>query len=544
MKVDFTKFSGIIPKKDPMMLPFENSVIAENCEFDNLLNSINDDIDIDIGIDTDKNTKKIIYYKRNDKNFYYAFDYLPDVVNEFLSIKEKYFYYVGKDKKLYTHSKDGINYLAGIPKPDVTIKANADINHEKKKDSEMVAYRISIVDGFRNEGSLSDPSNIISLSEEVLLSGKKNTISIEVKLNSIPDGYNLKKGKIKVRLYRSNTGTKKTIWQYVDEFDVSGLKLTTYIDRKNSFELEEKAVTENWLPPKENIKHLISDSKGHTVIAYENTVAISAPNVPSAYPKNQQYYIPERLIVGLAVGSMGIYVLTNLGLYLLTGEKAEALSAILLIPNISCMSKQSIITIEDKLFFATDEGLSVVEKGKNVNITKDVFTHKQWRDLNPKTMHGFKYKNNYILKTDFGMLEFNLSKKIDISTIEKKYKYITKSIDETTYLALNDKGKPCIFRYADSHIIAKWKSKLFVLNIPVSITCVRILAKNYPVLINIYDDNNVKIYTKQICSELVYKINVPKKLKKWQYEVVFKGLLFEVSFASSITEMKKRKSSK
>jgi hypothetical protein len=125
------------------------------------------------------------------------------------------------------------------------------------------------------------------------------------------------------------------------------------------------------------------------------TISFSEPYLPHAWnPEN--YLRTEFEIVGMAVSASGVVVTTTKAPYLLTGSSPESMDLYPLESDQACVSRRSMVDIGGACFYASPDGIVVVN-GNTVQLaTKDLFTREQWQQYEPSTIHAYSYEGRYI----------------------------------------------------------------------------------------------------------------------------------------------------
>ena len=119
------------------------------------------------------------------------------------------------------------------------------------------------------------------------------------------------------------------------------------------------------------------------------TVMFSEVNIPYSWPIDYRYDIRDN-IVGIAVTSNSVFVLTDGYPWVISGTSPESMVASVLAGPAACVSKRSICTYRNSVFYASHQGVCTIfndaDSGTVVqNLTDKFFTKEQWQALNPST---------------------------------------------------------------------------------------------------------------------------------------------------------------
>lgn len=230
--------------------------------------------------------------------------------------------------------------------------------------------------------------------------------TVSVTLSAPPSGRNVTKW----RLYRSNTGSSSTAFQFVAEAEVSSL---TYTDELKGGDLGEVCPSLSWLEPSANLRGLVGMPNGIMAGFFENTVAFCEPFIPYAWPA--EYWVPlEFPVVGLGVFGQTLFVGTTGNPYFISGADSASMSAIKLDSPQSCASRRSIATVQGGVLYASPDGLCVATPNGVEIISTGLFTREDWQKLTPSTMFAAQHEGIYYLfyaGSGGGCLMFDLASK-------------------------------------------------------------------------------------------------------------------------------------
>lgn len=184
---------------------------------------------------------------------------------------------------------------------------------------------------------------------------------------------------MKRRLYRT-TGTLGA-FQLVDD-DVS----TTYSDTLlDGAILGDDLITQGWFPPPVNLKCLAVHPSGALIGASKNRIWFSEPFQPHAWP--EKYSIATDYdVVGIAVYGTEIGVATKGNPYVISGVDPDSMSPDKRPGVYPCLSKRSVIGIDDGFMYATKHGYVYVGASGVSMFSDQFYTKDEWQKLNPASM--------------------------------------------------------------------------------------------------------------------------------------------------------------
>lgn len=341
------------------------------------------------------------------------------------------------------------------------------------------------------------------------------------------------------RIYRSSAVGANAEFQFVAEIPVTQ---TSYTDSFKQADLGEVLPSEDWLPPPAELKGLKLTAMGFACGFVGNTVYLSEPNLPHAWP--HQYPVDYQ-IVGLGVFRQSIVVLTTGLPYILSGVDPGAMTLDRLEKPLACVSKRSIVDTEDGVLYASSSGLVSVGAGGIDVISRTLIDRKGWQEYNPSSMIAFAHDNRYVAcftKADNsrGMLLFDFSGQgaamttCDInSSTEITGGYVDARTD-TLYFA---QGSNIVRFNAGTPLTYTWRSKLFRLPYAMNFTAGLLRAKAYPVTLKVFADGVLR-HTQTVTDDLVFRLPSGWRAVDWQLEVTGTNDVTDVSIATSVEEIK------
>ncbi|WP_345195501.1 hypothetical protein, partial [Kistimonas scapharcae] len=133
-----------------------------------------------------------------------------------------------------------------------------------------------------------------------------------------------------------------------------------------------------------------------------NTVRLSEPRVPYAWPLDYQYPVPQGNIVAISPVSGGLFVATDDKPYLLQGSTPAAMVMVPIESNQACVSRDSMVDMGDYCIYASPDGLVVGQANTATLTTESFVTKHEWSDFQPETIRAWQYEGKYIARTDSG----------------------------------------------------------------------------------------------------------------------------------------------
>ena len=458
------------------------------------------------------------------------------------------------------------SYRLGLPAPAAALSVSKSGTADATQIPNDVSYVYTYVDGVGAEGPPSPPSAIVSITDTETVA-----LSSIAAVPAVPNGvgsYYLNAAK--KRIYRSNTGTENTQFQFLAEIAYTA---TAYTDTTDADELGEVLPSSTWIGPPNDVTGtypngmmlgLVFVSNGIAAGFTGNTLCLSEPYLPHAWPADYRISIEEP-IVGLGVTGNGIAVLTEGTPYFVTGADPAAMTAVRLDTPEPCVNKQSIVDMGEYVLYAGTEGLVAISGNETRIVTKGIISPKQWNtDFNPTTLQAFRYEDTYIAfnttGTDYtGWVFDSQSENANVTTLlltaDVRGGYIDQKNGDLYIIVGNTLVK---WRgHASTLRTLTYKTKKFVTPAPTSMSWVSVDADTYPVTIKVYGDGTLIAHYVLSLSGAVFTqttstpgsisnatltepvMRLPATVaQEWEVEASGATIINEVCIAQSIDELR------
>lgn len=535
--IDIKVFSGIRPLLDPILLDTPEGVVADNVQ---LLSGTLQPL---LGTTTlkalTKSQPKTIwrYGTSNvETEHWLEFTNETDVMASPLpeDIWARAYWTDGVKPKYGTSttilsgaSYPGASYNLGIPAPTVTptISGTAAAQASGAESRTVV---ITYVSAFGEEGPPSPASAVVSLDPS-----KSATYS---NLGTAPAGASNITLK---RIYRSSTVGSSAQFQFVAEIPVAQ---ASYTDNLTQDQLGEILPSENWIAPPDELNGLRMLATGAAIGFVKNTVYLSEPNLPHAWPHK---YPIDFQIVGVAALDQSAAVLTTGYPFVMDGADPAAMTPRRLNLRQACVSKGSIVEMDSGVLYASPDGLVAIDAGGISVVSAKHLSRKQWQEFNPSSFKAFTHDGRYIAlytRTDGsrGVLIFDPSGQspfLTTSSLNASTAITAAYSDprtDTLYLA---QGTNIVRYNAGSPLTYTWRSKIFRLAFPINFGAASIDAVAYPVTFKVYADGVLK-QTKTVASAEPFKLKSGFKKNEWQFEISGSAEVKRLRVATSVDELK------
>jgi hypothetical protein len=392
-KILLENFNGIAPLINARRLADGMAVQAQNCLFERKsLRALR--APADTGETVAADTQTIVEYQGDLLEFT---DRKDVVASPIYNDAHDRLYYTDSD---YPKVRSGASeYRLGIPRPSAAPVASAtDVpdsdDAEDLINAETVYYRFTYVDAFGAEGPASVPSNGVE---------RVRDTDVDLTFPSVPSGdYNFGSGAL-IRIYRSNTGTSDTAFQYVTELPIA---TASYTDDVDNAELQEVLPSAGHIGPPDDDASLWPDGPlqgltdiGNGVVAgfTGKTLHFCEPYLPHAWPLDYRLSSKHK-VVGIVKIDAGALIVTEGQPFLVVGGIPSAYSVVPIESRsqLPCASAASLVDMGSYAIYTTDRGLALVSGAEGRLVTEDQFGETDWAAYAPTTIVAGHHHGRYV----------------------------------------------------------------------------------------------------------------------------------------------------
>jgi len=275
-------------------------------------------------------------------------------------------------------------YLLGTPQPNnapaVSPPSVTDLASTR-------AYVYTFVDVYGQEGPPSDPT--------VETGDPGVPVPWELSfLDDTVDDESERAGPFTKRIYRTVAGSSQTVFYFVAEIP---LAQTTYSD---GF-LDDEVVLNNtlesteWFPPAEDMEGWIAMPGGYMIGWSDRRVMFSEPYRPHAWPPSYEQ-ATEFEIVALGVFGATCVIGTVSQPYAGQGQNPSSFTMQKLGTVEPCLSRRSMVATVVGVYYASINGLTLVNASGAQNITQDLVTKQEWAAFQPEGIYAAQLGLQYI----------------------------------------------------------------------------------------------------------------------------------------------------
>jgi len=421
------------------------------------------------------------------------------------------------------------------------------------------SYVYTFVSSYGEEGPPSAASTVITTDDNAVITVSNLSTAGAKSNNNFGSSAGTK------RIYRSNTGSNTTAFQFVAEV---AMATTSYDDTSDNDELAEVIPSYYWVAPPDDDTNVYPDGPMKGLTALPNgimagftgkRICFSEPFLPHAWPTSYRTAIEDNIVGMKAVGN-GLIVTTEGSPYLVAGSDPASMSAIKIESTQACLSKTSMVDMGQYVIYAGAEGL-VAAAGTDVQIiTEGLISPDQWQSTYyPSTINATLWKGRYLgfynTGSGFGGFIFdprggkNALTSLTASALIRGT--FTDPDDGNAYLIIANQIKK--FQGGTTDQTYTWKSKDFVPPKPTSMGFVKVDAEAFPVTVKVYGDGTL-FYTGTIAlsgtqhsvsgsyvnaagsTVSISSTNIPEPILRLPPRV-FKDFAIEVSSAKVVNEV-------
>ena len=509
-------FGGIAPQVSPRLLADTLAQTAEDVILDSgRLTPIRDNTN-DYTLDTAGQNS--IYKYRTGGNEYWlewADEGVDVVTGPIAGDNTERLYWTGESASFARMSNNSLittggapypntSYRLGIPAPTGTVGTSVSGTDDGTQTKYSTSYVYTFVSAYGEEGPPSPASTVFDK-----VDGQTVTINnMDTSAGSGAGRTNT--NLVSKRIYRSNTGSNTTAFQFVKEVSLATASTT---DNANNSALAEVIPSTYWIgPPNEvtadypegSMKGLTAMPNGIFAGFTGKRICFSEPFLPHAWPVAYRITLEEE-IVGIKMAGQGLIVTTKGTPYLIVGTDPQSMSVVRIEAAQACQSKTSMVDMGPYVLYAGGDGL-VAAAGTDVNVvTEGIISPEQWRaDYYPSSLRGFLWEGRYVglytSGSNYGGFIFDprgeqqntLTTLTQTGTTDATGGF-TNPVDNELYLIVETGSGPRIqkFQGATTNKTFTWKTKEFTTPKPTSMGFVKVVAEEYPVTVKVYGDGTL-----------------------------------------------------
>lgn len=338
------------------------------------------------------------------------------------------------------------------------------------------------------------------------------------------------------RIYRTQVGNASTEFFFLREIAV-GLAETTDDARK----LGEVLPTGTFLMPPTNGKGLIALWNGIASMLVGKSVRYCEPYSPYAWPIEYELILNDTCVAQAAYGQTQV-VLTTGKPYVIGGQDPAQMSEQQLEIDQACVSATSVVSVGHGVCWASPDGLTYFgQLGAHV-LTEGLLKREDWQAMVPSTVIGSRYEGMY-----FGCYTQNGARKgfiIDSANptglyfLALGYRALFRDTVNDSLFVLDTNGEIKQWDAGEALMNATFRSKVFRLEAPASMSCCQVVSDFYPVTVKIWADDILRM-TKTVDDGEPWRVTAGYLADNWQVEIQSSNLggVQGLALADSMSEL-------
>jgi len=493
--ITVNKFSGVSPMTPPRYLSNEAAQTALNCPvWKGSLQPIKGALELTPSPLTKSGNIKSIYRfgqsETNQLNHWFHWTTDVDVVQGFIAgDATERTYYTGDGNPKVTNATMALSgggsdypiasYDIGVPKPTGTFTTAKTGTPNANTTSETRVYTFTYVNSFGEESTPYSETDMSASTEDVF-PGESVVVTM-------PTGTLNNVNVTKKRIYRSALGTANTSYFFVAEVS---LATATYTDSLDGDDLNEELPSLTWVQPPTTLKGLVGMPNGVMAGFSGNDVYFSEPFRPFAWP-TQYVQTVGYPVVGLGVIDTTVVVLTKGRPYFIQGSHPDSSVMVEADVNQACISKRSIVSMNNHVFFASPDGIVALSPGGSSIVTESLFDKETWQAQSPDDLVACMYETQYVGFFDTtsgnGGFVYDMKQK----TWNFHNVYVTGAYNDLKNDALYIIKSNELYKWdSGTDLSYTWKSKKYTFPEPKAFSCYRVEAEAYPINVKIYKDSS------------------------------------------------------
>jgi len=384
-------FGGMLPAVDENLLPDTAAHYAENCFlYSGALRPLPKPKDLHTLVDPSAGFVYRIPKSYTDADYLYESTWMEfaspntNVIRSqvFQDIHDRYYFFSDSFPPRYNTHARITNKVAGVPTPlppfllginppsvppGVTFSGGVDVVNAR-------AYVYTWVSAYGEESAPSPPTNV------------KDKIDATYTVTCAPPplaDQGTDRNLTKIRLYRTVTSDSGVAtFFFVEEKPLAGAASIVFTDTATDADiaLNEQISSTFYTPPPANLVGAVAMPNGMVTGWTQNDIWFCEPYRMHAWPAKYGQTV-EYPIVGLGVLGQSCVVCTQGYPSVATGTDPAFISMAKLTVFEPCLSRGSILSSPEGVYYASPSGLQLVGPGVIDNITRDAATKDKWQKL-------------------------------------------------------------------------------------------------------------------------------------------------------------------
>lgn len=303
----------------------------------------------------------------------------------------------------------------------------------------------------------------------------------------------------------------------------------TFTDDYNSRRLTDNLVSDEWVPPPEDLSGLTVIQNNILAGFVRNSLYLTEPNQPHAWPEAYIKVLDVDIVAIRALSGIGAVILTTRQPYLLTGSDPATMTLQKVDALYPCTSAKGAVSMNFGVLYPTYEGLAVYSPSGGIRLaTAPIYGEDEWsEDYDPATIVGVYYDNNYFASDASGSFVYMYEPQGGGSFVNCDTAFTAAyndAVNGKLYIVTDDSGD--VYQWDDPAQplqTAEWKSKVLLSEDYHNIGAARVKADytgNPDVTFTLWA-NGVQVYTNPVYNEDIFRL--PRGYRTDTFEVSVTG---------------------
>lgn len=493
------KFSGVAPKIKRKKLSPEMATTAQNCSLESgAVQGIRANLRTGVSLNTGVKT----IYPHNGAWLQWG-EYVSVAANPVANDYADRIYYTDSYYPKYKHG--GGDYRLGIPRAEPVAATAPEIPSSDDEaainlEVEDIYYVVTLVNIHGTEGPPSLASTVVR---------RVRDAEVTITFGAIPTGnYQLYGPGAKLRLYRSNTGTDTTVYQFVTDVALP-LVNPTFVDAVPNASLQEVLPSATWIGPPDDdtgiypdgpLQGLCTGPNGMMAGYSKSTIYLSEPYLPHAWPNEYKTTIDGEIKAILWIAS-GLLVVTDKKGYILTGSHPASMSVFIPEKSWPCFAPQSMVDMGGWAIYVSRDGLVGVDGSTFTLLTEDLIDGISWDYHLDASAVGGNSEGRYVLFQrgafyyTFGAASYIFDPRGGMNalvTLPNSFSEVAYTDHENRLCVADDLNGSRKLAYFDNHSSTRlnytWESKDYIVAGETNFAYLEVHAEAWPVTITVYGE--------------------------------------------------------
>ncbi len=302
-----------------------------------------------------------------------------------------------------------------------------------------------------------------------------------------------------------------------------------FVDDYNSRRLTDNLVSDEWVPPPEDLSGLTVIQNNILAGFVRNSLYMTEPNQPHAWPEAYIKVLDVDIVAIRALSGIGAVILTTKQPYILTGSDPANMTLQKVDALYPCTSAKGAVSMNFGVLYPTYEGLALYSPSGGIRlVTAPIYSEDEWSsDYDPTSIVGVYYDNNYFASHTDGSFVYMYEQQGGGSFVNCDTSFTAAyndAINGRLYIVVDDSGD--VYEWDDTaqaNQTAEWKSKVMLSEDYHNIGAARVKADytGSPSVTFTLWANGVQVYSNPVYNEEIFRL--PRGYRTDTFEVSVTG---------------------